>query len=83
MVKIIYPGIVPESKPRRCECSNCKSVLEFTPAEHAVQRINDQRGGDFYSLTCPFCAAKVTVSVGSRNPYANQTDIRPAGPPYR
>lgn len=64
-MKIITPGIDPRDVAHQATCTRCAAVIEFTPRE--VERVNDQRDGDFFMFACPCCGANVTKAVPRYN----------------
>lgn len=56
-VSILVPGRIPENRPMEATCRNCGCVFQFTPQD--AKRVNDQRDGDFYSISCPTCKMQV------------------------
>jgi hypothetical protein len=63
-VKIVKPGILPDTIERDGKCNYCKCEFTFTPNDAILQ--TDQREGDYYKLPCPTCAREVFVSTRSR-----------------
>jgi hypothetical protein len=61
-MQVIRQGINPVDVKLQAECSNCTAIIEFRPRE--VQRIPDQRDGDFYQFNCPCCGKNVTKACG-------------------
>lgn len=64
-MKIISQGVAPLDVPQQATCLKCDAVIEFTPRE--VERIFDQRDGDFYQFKCPCCEARITKTVPRYN----------------
>lgn len=60
-MKITRPGKPPETVAIHVDCLYCGAGIEFLPKE--VERISDQRDGDYYSFKCPCCGQNVTKNV--------------------
>lgn len=60
-VKVIKARVSPNNKPRRFDCRDCKSTLEFVPATQKVHL--DQRDGDYYKIKCPECGNENYINV--------------------
>lgn len=60
-MRVIKEGVNPAFVPLTVTCNKCHAEIEFLPME--VQRISDQRGGDFYQFACPCCGTNVTRAV--------------------
>lgn len=57
-MRVIKPGIDPQDVAQQATCHNCHAVIEFMPRE--VERVSDQRDGDFYQFNCPCCGKSTT-----------------------
>lgn len=62
-MKIIYRGTDPKDTTHRAVCGQCKTEVEFAQSEAVYH--NDQRDGDFLSISCPVCIARITKAVRS------------------
>ena len=52
-MRVLRRGTPPEELVHYCECTRCKSVLQFLRGEAKYQ--DDQRDGDYLSISCPVC----------------------------
>jgi hypothetical protein len=68
MVKITKVGTLPCSKTYQARCRSCKTEFIFERKEAKYN--NDQRDGDYLSITCPLEGCGKTVTVGV-SPYSN------------
>jgi len=57
MVEIIKRGKLPEDKPRRVTCGNCKSVLSVKRSEW--ESTGDVREPNIVCVMCPVCNQKL------------------------
>ena len=56
-MRVIEKGIPKQDRPITATCRHCESKIEFRPSE--VERVHDQRDGDFYRFDCPVCKESV------------------------
>jgi hypothetical protein len=59
-MKIIKPGFPPKEKIVRLQCGDCGCEFEAKAGE--IERVPDQRDGDFWRCKCPQagCGKQVT-----------------------
>lgn len=58
-MRIIERGTPPSEQPVEFRCCNCKTIFECMKGE--IERVSDQRDGDFWKSTCPVCHKMVTA----------------------
>ena len=61
MITVIKRGVPKDEVPLQVDCRRCESILQFRPVD--VERVFDQRDGDFYTFKCPVCGRAVTKAV--------------------
>lgn len=64
MPKIIKQGSLPDHEVIETTCGNCKTIFTFTVIE--ADAVYDQRDGDYFKISCPFCSKFCFVSMNTR-----------------
>lgn len=60
-IKIVKPGVLPETRVFDATCNYCKCTFTFQPPD--AQFVGDQRDGDCYRIGCPTCGRDVYRSA--------------------
>jgi hypothetical protein len=63
-MRIIKHGVPPSEKLYEAMCNKCGTVIEFKAGE--AKRVNDQRDGDYLTISCPICYNMIFKGLGYR-----------------
>ena len=58
---ILELGKTPGEEEKRATCRGCGTKIKFRPKD--VERVHDQRDGDYFNIPCPLCDMQIIVAV--------------------